>query len=44
MEIKEKRNEAIKEAYFDYGYTLTEIARHLGLHYVSIGRIIKASK
>ena len=40
---KEERNEAIQKAYFNYGYTLTEIARHLRLHYATIGRIIKAA-
>jgi len=37
---KEERNEAIKKAYFDFGYTLTKIARHLGLHYTTVGRNI----
>jgi len=36
-----KRNKAIERAYFDHGYTMSEIARHLGLHYATIGRIIK---
>ncbi|MBW2058062.1 MAG: helix-turn-helix domain-containing protein, partial [Deltaproteobacteria bacterium] len=40
---KQKRNQAIQKAYLDYGYTLTEIARHLGLHYATISRIIKAA-
>lgn len=39
---KGKRNQAIQSAYIDYGYTLSEIARHLGLHYVTISRIVKA--
>jgi len=42
MAKTEERNEAIEEDYFDYGYTLSEIAKHLGLHYATIGRIIKA--
>lgn len=41
LKTKKKRNEVIRKSYFDYGYTLTEIARHLGLHYATIGRIIK---
>ena len=40
---KEERNGAIEKAYFDYGYTLSEIARHLKLHYATIGRIVKAN-
>jgi REP element-mobilizing transposase RayT len=39
--IKTKRNQAIQAAHIDYGYTLSEIARHLGLHYVTISRIVK---
>jgi len=41
LKTKEVRNEVIQKAYFNYGYTLTEIARHLGLHYATIGRITK---
>ena len=37
---REERNETIRKAYFDFGYTLTKIARHLGLHYATVGRII----
>jgi putative transposase len=40
---KEERNAAIHKAYVDYGYTLSEIARHLRLHYATIGRIIKGA-
>ncbi len=39
---KANRNQAIQAAHIDYGYTLSEIARHLGLHYVTISRIVKA--
>lgn len=35
------RNEIIQRAHFEYGYTLTEIAKHVGLHYSTIGRIVK---
>jgi len=28
VKTKEERNEAIQKAYFDYCYTLSEIARH----------------
>jgi len=38
---REKRNRAIGKAYSDYGYTQSEIARHLKLHYGTISRIIK---
>jgi len=39
--VTHHRNEVIQKAYFNYGYTLSEIATHLGLHYATIGRIIK---
>ena len=38
---KEERNRAIGKAYSDYGYTQSEIARHLKLHSGTISRIIK---
>ena len=38
---REERNKAIEKAYFDYGYNQSEIARHLELHYGTIGRVIK---
>jgi hypothetical protein len=28
--------------YFENGYSMAEIARHIGLHYTTIGRIINA--
>lgn len=37
----EQRNMAIETAYSEYGYTQSEIARHLELHYGTISRIIK---
>lgn len=46
--LKGKREEgrlvedrAIYDAYVRYGYTMKEIADHLGLHYATIGRAIK---
>ena len=38
---KEERNKAIVTAHLEYGYSLSEIARHLGLHYTSISKILK---
>ena len=38
--VKEKRNQAITQAYKQYGYTQQEIAGHLGLHYSWVSRII----
>ena len=39
---RQARNKAIVKAHLGYGYTLSEIAKHLGVHYATIGRIIKA--
>jgi len=38
---KEGRNEAIVSAHLEYGYSLSEIARHLGLHYTTISKIVR---
>jgi len=40
---KQERNETMYKAHVDYGYTLSEIARHVRLHYATIGRIIKVA-
>jgi plasmid maintenance system antidote protein VapI len=40
-ETREERNEAILSAHLEYGYSLSEIARHLGLHYTTISKIVK---
>jgi putative transposase len=37
---KEIRDRLIREAHFTHGYRLTEIARHLGLHYTTISKIV----
>jgi REP element-mobilizing transposase RayT len=39
---KRERNPAIFEAHVKYGYTLKEIADHLGVHYTTISKVIKA--
>jgi putative transposase len=38
------RNGAIVAAHMKYGYTLSEIGRHLGIHYTTVSKIIKAEK
>jgi putative transposase len=35
----DQRNAAIRAAHLTYGYTLAEIARHVGLHYSTVSRI-----
>ena len=37
------RNARIREAHIDHGYTMTEIAKHLGLHLMTISRTVRAS-
>ncbi len=36
------RNRSIRTAYLEYGYTLTEIGKHLGLHYSTISKVVNA--
>lgn len=38
---KRKRNKIILKAHLEYGYTLSEIGRYLGLHYSAISKVIK---
>jgi putative transposase len=40
---KEDRNRAIRKAHMEHGYQLNDIAGHLGLHYATVGRIIKST-
>jgi len=40
---RERRNQVIRKAYLEYGYSMPGIAKHLGLHYATAGRIIRAS-
>lgn len=41
VHTKEKKDKAIHEAYVTYGYTMKEIAEHLGVHYTTISKMIK---
>jgi REP element-mobilizing transposase RayT len=38
---KGKRNELLKRAHEQYGYSYSEIGRHVGLHYATISRLIR---
>jgi REP-associated tyrosine transposase len=38
---RDRRDQAIRAAHVQHGYSLTEIAAQLGLHYSSISRIAK---
>jgi len=37
----DKKDEQIYQAYRKFGYTLKDIAKHLGVHYATISRAIK---
>jgi len=35
------RDEAIRKSYLDYGYSMAIIARHAGVHYSTVSKVIK---
>ncbi len=37
---RSERNELIRRAYLEYGYTLMDIGEHLGLHYPTVSKIV----
>jgi REP element-mobilizing transposase RayT len=39
---KVRRNAQIRKAHLQYGYTLTQIARHLDIHYTTVSKVINA--
>jgi REP element-mobilizing transposase RayT len=41
---KARRHQAIVEAHVQHGYTQQAIARHLGIHYSTVSRIVKQAK
>jgi len=41
---KKERDEKIMEAVYRYGYNQSEVAKHLGVHYSTISKILKNSK
>ncbi len=42
LDNKAKRNEILRNAYSLYGYTLKEIADHIGVHYSTVSRIVNS--
>ncbi|MDX8399002.1 MAG: helix-turn-helix transcriptional regulator [Gallionellaceae bacterium] len=38
------RNDAIRKAYLEYGYTMAAIASKLGIHYSAVSKIIKGDR
>jgi hypothetical protein len=41
---KTQRDQAVYHAHVTYGYTLKEIADHLGLHYTTVSKVMKKDK
>ena len=39
-----KRNSNVYAAHVKYGYTLKEIADHLGIHYTTVSKAVKGSE
>jgi transposase len=38
---KRERDELIRRAHRDYGYSYSEIGRHVGFHYATVSRLVK---
>jgi len=38
---KKSKDQAMYEAYLQYGYTLKDIAEYIGVHYTTVSRTIK---
>ena len=38
------RDEAIRKAYLEYGYSMAAIARHAGVHYSTVSKVIKGER
>ena len=43
LSLRTERNRMICIACEEYGYTMTEVARHLGLHYSTVSKVLKSS-
>lgn len=43
ISLRETRNAAIRKAYKEYGYTQSDIAKFLGIHFTTVYRIVKHS-
>jgi len=39
---RSERNDLIKKAHLDHGYTLMEIGSHLGLHYTTVSKVVNS--
>ena len=41
---KSRKDKAVYEAHVRYGYTLKDIAEHIGVHYTTVSRVVKRIK
>lgn len=41
---KALRDEAIRKAFLDYGYSMAAIARHAKVHYSTVSKVIKGER
>lgn len=42
LSLKTERNRLIRIACEEYGYTMAEVARHLGLHYSTVSKVLRS--
>jgi putative transposase len=40
---KQERNSVLKKAHLEHGYSFTEIAAHVHLHYATVSRIVRGT-
>ena len=38
---KDERNEIMRKAHLEWGYSFTAIGKHVGLHYAAVSRIVR---
>ena len=38
---KKKRDELLRKANVEYGYSFSELGRHIGLHYATVNKIVR---
>ena len=41
---KKSKDQAMYEAYLQYGYTLKDIAEYISVHYITVSRVTKKSR
>ncbi len=44
VRTRNQKDQAMYEACLQYGYTLKDIAEYIGVHYTTVGRVIKRIK